>query len=130
MRKSYCPTCGSVHAKGERCPLKPPRPKRKRKPTANDALRYEREPWRANYSDPDYQRNRQEVIRIQRGCCKHCGKIVARYDGSKWTCAGLGGEVHHKVALCDGGTNDLENLELDCKSCHALIDADRRKHER
>lgn len=29
--------------------------------------------------------------------------------------------VHHKVRKCDGGTNDMNNLELICPNCHAEI---------
>jgi 5-methylcytosine-specific restriction endonuclease McrA len=29
--------------------------------------------------------------------------------------------IHHKVRRCDGGTNELDNLELICPNCHAEI---------
>jgi 5-methylcytosine-specific restriction endonuclease McrA len=31
----------------------------------------------------------------------------------------LGLQVHHRVALVDGGSNQLDNLELLCGDCHA-----------
>jgi len=27
-------------------------------------------------------------------------------------------EVHHRIALARGGTNELSNLELRCRRCH------------
>ncbi len=29
--------------------------------------------------------------------------------------------IHHKVRRCDGGSDDLDNLELICPNCHAEI---------
>ncbi len=34
-------------------------------------------------------------------------------------------EVHHKLPLAEGGTNDFENLISLCKSCHARLHAKR-----
>lgn len=28
--------------------------------------------------------------------------------------------VHHKIRRCDGGTNELDNLELICANCHCI----------
>lgn len=47
-------------------------------------------------------------------------------DGAVWRTAGMGGEVDHVVALCEGGTNEASNLELRCKSCHRKRDDMRR----
>ena len=33
-------------------------------------------------------------------------------------------EVHHKIRRCEGGTDDLSNLELICPNCHAEIHYD------
>lgn len=30
-------------------------------------------------------------------------------------------EVHHRIRRCEGGTDDLDNLELICPNCHAEI---------
>lgn len=34
--------------------------------------------------------------------------------------------VHHKIERCNGGTNDLDNLELICPNCHAEEHYNRR----
>lgn len=41
--KTFCPHCGRVVPKGQRCEC---RPRPKRKPTKGDGTRAEREPWR------------------------------------------------------------------------------------
>lgn len=30
-------------------------------------------------------------------------------------------EIHHKIRKCDGGSNDLSNLQILCPNCHAEI---------
>lgn len=41
----------------------------------------------------------------------------------------LATEVHHKIPLGEGGTNDEKNLEAVCKACHSRIHAkDKRFH--
>jgi hypothetical protein len=121
--KTFCAKCGRTHPKGVRCDCEP-RPKRK--PTAADRLRNYNEPWRKNYNE-DYAKARQVVIAAQQGKCNECSDVCAWFDGSKWRTAGMGGEVHHKVALCDGGTNEPGNLVLVCKKCHCRLDCERRK---
>ena len=44
--------------------------------------------------------------------------------------AGMGGEVDHGRALCEGGGNEVENLTLRCKSCHKKRDDARRAANR
>lgn len=40
----------------------------------------------------------------------------------------LATEVHHRIPLGDGGTNEEKNLEAVCKACHSRIHAkDKRK---
>lgn len=117
----YCPHCGGSHPRGQRCRCQP----RKRRPTAADATRAEREPWRKRYGEAEYQRERQRVMEEQRGLCKRCGRVCARKIGGRWMCADYGGEIHHEDALCDGGGHD--RLTLLCKSCHAILDARRRR---
>jgi 5-methylcytosine-specific restriction endonuclease McrA len=90
----------------------------------------QRESWHRNYYDPDYLTARQEAIERTKGRCTDCGKICAWYDGTRWRTAGMGGEVDHVTALCDGGTNDPANLELRCKSCHGKHDSKRRHDAR
>ena len=122
--RTFCPYCGSIVPAGRRCAC---RPHPKRKPTANDKTRMQREPWRINYTTPEYQRARQEAIERTKGRCTDCGTVCAWHDGTKWRTAGMGGEVDHVRALSEGGSNDPSNLELRCKSCHGKRDAKRRR---
>lgn len=121
MRK-YCPHCGKTF-EGRRCPC---RPRPKRRPTPGDATRSQREPWRSEYGEVEYQRNRQLAMARTNGRCKYCHGQCAVFDGRRWITRGMGGEVHHKVPLCEGGTNDSTNLELVCIPCHRALDAARR----
>lgn len=116
--KAFCPYCYRVVPAGQTCPCR-----------NRDAARKVGEPWRANYRDPEYLRNRQKVIELQHGRCKDCGSTCAHFDSStgKWVTAPYGGEVDHERPLCDGGTNDPSNLTLRCKRCHSRADAERRK---
>ena len=122
--RSFCPYCHGIVPAGQRCTC---RPRPKRKVTEADKTRMQREPWRRNYSTPEYQAARQVAIERTNGRCKDCGAVCARYEHGRWMTAGMGGEVDHEVALRDGGANDPANLTLRCKSCHGLRDAARRK---
>ena len=124
MPGKFCPHCGKVSPVGQVCPCR--KAIKKRRPTAGDATRGEREPWRKNYGGAEYRRNRQTAIDRQRGLCADCGKACAEHDGAKWMTARLGGEVDHVRPLCEGGTNAAENLVLRCKSCHGKVEARRR----
>lgn len=123
-RLVFCPRCGGTHPVGARCPSLP---KRERKPTAADATRAEREPWRSEYGTAEYRRERQEAIARTRGRCADCGRVCAEKRNGRWTTAALGGEVHHERALRDGGPSSKGNLVLLCRSCHAKRDAARRR---
>lgn len=122
---SFCPHCGRVVPAGARCPCMP-RPKRKH--TAADKTRGSREPWRREYGSEVYRRARQQAIAKAKGRCCDCGRACAWFDGERWRCAG--GEVHHVVALSEGGTSDPSNLRLVCRSCHAKRDEARRRAHR
>lgn len=121
--KRYCPHCGRTFD-GGRCPC---RPRPKRKPTRGDQTRGEREPWRRRYAGAEYRRSRQAAIARTKGRCTDCGRRCAWHDGTQWRTAGMGGEVDHIKALCEGGTDDADNLALRCKSCHKKRDDMRRK---
>lgn len=125
--KVFCPYCGQVVEPGHRCPAKP---RAKRKPTKGDQTRQQREPWRGNYWTNEYRDARQQAIQRTHGRCTDCGKVCARWDGSRWLTADMGGEVDHVRALSEGGTNSPENLALRCKSCHKLRDDARRAKRR
>lgn len=124
--RTFCPHCGRVVPAGQRCTC---RPRPKRKPTKGDGSRKYREPWRSHYSTPGYQAARQVAIARTRGKCTDCGRACAWFDGKSWRTAGMGGEVDHVKALCDGGTDEPDNLQLRCKSCHKRRDDVRRKSE-
>ena len=55
-----------------------------------------------NRIKPKYRKNHEPV-------CARCGRY------SPW---GEGMEIHHKVALIDGGTSDESNLIVMCGPCH------------
>lgn len=53
---------------------------------------------------PEFVRNRRLARKRDDDTCQRCGDI--------------GTEVNHIVALAEGGTDELENLETLCASCH------------
>ena len=108
-----------------------PRPQTSRSTySADDKKRLELEPWRTNGYDKQYRKQRQRVIEKQNGRCAVCRKKVAEKTSSgRWSCARLGGQVHHAKPLRSGGTSDLINLILVCPSCHAYLDAELRRAE-
>lgn len=112
---TFCPYCYRVVPAGRTCPCR-----------NRDASRKANEPWRESYRRRDYERNRQAVIGEQHGRCKDCGAVCAEWDGARWATRRLGGEVDHEVPLAEGGTNDKPNLALRCRSCHRIVDAQRR----
>lgn len=70
------------------------------------------------------------AIGRQLGRCADCGKVCAEYRDGRWYTAGMGGEVDHGRALCEGGGSEVENLTLRCKSCHKKRDDARRAANR
>ena len=110
---TYCPQCGKVVPAGRRCGC-----------TGRDRSA---EPWRREYRDREYIRNRQAAIGRQRGRCADCGRVCAEYVGGEWRTRRLGGEVDHIVPLAQGGTSEAGNLALRCRSCHRRADAARRR---
>lgn len=101
--------------------------KRKRVNRKADAERLKSEPWRAGGYGSKYRTARQTVIERQRGRCALTGKVVAEKKGGTWRIIEPGAGVHHKVPLCDGGTEDPSNLVLLSASAHAIVDARRRR---
>lgn len=104
-----------------------PRPRQSRR---SDKDRLANEPWRKHGYGSEYRSQRQQTIERQQGRCKDCSKQVAikQADGT-WSCS-LGGQVHHEVPLCDGGSSRASNLVLLCPSCHYKRDALRRSKQR
>lgn len=54
---------------------------------------------------PDWDERKQYLIQQNGSICPSCGEE---------------GDVYlvHQIPLCEGGTNELDNLELICKPCH------------
>ena len=52
-----------------------------------------------------WQALREQAFTLHGRRCSECGKAGRL-------------EVHHKVSLQHGGTNDLRNLEALCRGCH------------
>lgn len=103
---------------------------RPRQSRRSDKERLVNEPWRKHGYGSEYRSQRQQTIERQQGRCKDCSKQVAikQADGT-WLCS-LGGQVHHEVPLCDGGSSRASNLALLCPSCHYKRDAKRRANEK
>lgn len=58
---------------------------------------------------------------------KKCGKHFSYFTPAKAELPVHRGEVHHKIALQDGGEDSIKNMTLVCGSCHKLK---RSKNER
>jgi hypothetical protein len=54
---------------------------------------------------PDWVK--RDVVHRQKSCCALCGDKIEK------------GEFDHKSPLCQGGTNDADNLRWLCSQCHA-----------
>jgi len=50
---------------------------------------------------------------------KHCQKCKQELIGRP--------EIHHRVAVCDGGSNKRNNLIAVCKKCHKELDMEQIK---
>lgn len=62
--------------------------------------------------DYRWQKLRLLVLSRDHYLCRECGKPI-----------GVGGDVHHKIELSKGGTNDLDNLISLCHVCHSRVTA-------
>jgi len=51
---------------------------------------------------------KERLVKLRGTCCERCG-----FPNTKIL------NVHHKIRKADGGTNDIDNLELICPNCHA-----------
>jgi uncharacterized protein with PIN domain len=50
--------------------------------------------------------------------CQKCGREFKPYQR---------GEIHHVLAVRDGGKNNMKNLLLVCGYCHKILDEEQRK---
>ncbi|MEI6450167.1 MAG: HNH endonuclease signature motif containing protein [Actinomycetes bacterium] len=106
--------CGRRSLPGtNRCALHPA-------PTVTQAERLAAQPWRAGYYDRDFARNRPLAYKRDEGRCRRCGFEVAP---RAYIC-------DHVLALSDGGTSDLDNLQTLCRPCSKIkTRMDRRARE-
>jgi 5-methylcytosine-specific restriction endonuclease McrA len=71
------------------------------------------------YEKPGYLKRAGKVRKRDGYRCVKCGKQFIKGDGKL--------EVHHKVPIRKGGTDDMDNLESLCRPCHRRIDIAMRK---
>lgn len=114
---------------GTRCRVETHVQPRIRTDRKSDADRLSAEPWRADGYGTAYRKARQQVMGRQDGRCAVTNQQVAVKQAGTWRIVQPGAGVHHKIALCDGGTDDPSNLVLLSASAHARIDAERRRGE-
>jgi 5-methylcytosine-specific restriction endonuclease McrA len=60
------------------------------------------------------------ILRRDLFSCQHCGKFAARENkhGIRLPCDGEDLEVHHKIPVASGGSDEPNNLETLCHACH------------
>lgn len=75
-------------------------------PPMSEAERRRRHPYRANYVDAEYRKNRELALERANGRCERCREPH-----------GPDKQVDHIVPVRDGGTNDLTNLQVLCRAC-------------
>lgn len=99
------PGCPELVEAGERyCP-------EHAKQAAKDYERYKRDPNTSKRYGSAWKKIRKRYITLH-PLCEEC-----LMEGRST----LATEVHHKVPLAAGGTNDEKNLESVCKACHSRI---------
>jgi 5-methylcytosine-specific restriction enzyme A len=74
-----------------------------------DAIRREVAPKKARAKIGKLEQ-RAVIVRAE-GRCEGCGKSVA--DGAVL-------EIDHVLPVCQGGTNDVDNLQLLCSTCNSI----------
>lgn len=50
-------------------------------------------------------KSNKRILLKQHKCCEKCGRTI-------------GLEVHHKIPLIEGGTDNIDNLQVLCDICH------------
>lgn len=60
------------------------------------------------YGDLNYKNHKYALLKKQNYRCAHCGE---KRQKTALT-------IDHIVSIFDGGTNDIENLQLLCRECH------------
>lgn len=91
----------------------------------NRAFNERRKAFRRPYNregQQSYRKRYPEFIKIRAEASKHKARLCAQQKGLCYLCGkpmDEDCEVDHKVALVNGGTNDIENLCAVHKSCNA-----------
>lgn len=93
--------CGRRAVAGETRCARHPAPKQ------TQAERLAAQPWRMAYQDPSYSRNRLRAYERSGRKCELCDVQLGAHE---YVC-------DHVLALTDGGTNDLQNLQVLCGPC-------------
>ena len=88
-------------------------------PPMSEAERRRRHPYRGAYSDPEYRRNREAAFERAHGLCERCREP----HGPDATC-------DHIVPVRDGGTNDLDNLQVLCRACTKVKNREDKRRRR
>ena len=102
--------CGVLTVGGDYCPP--------HEPSVDEATRSGASTYRRSYRDPVYKRNRQIRFERARGRCE-CGCGAVLLPG-RWEC-------HHVVEVADGGGNQIDNLRVMTRACHARVTAAARR---
>lgn len=66
---------------------------------------------------------RNHIMRRDRYTCQMCGELHVLYSEFDIPLPTTDGQldVHHKIRVCDGGTDDPDNLVTVCRDCHKKI---------
>ena len=96
---------------------------------AKERNRPQRPAYRKAYNDPVYQMNRRYLL-ASAYTCKICGHLLGSQAKTftAQTNHSCKPEVDHIIPLSQGGTNNLKNLQVVCRSCNQeKRQEDRRK---
>ncbi len=117
-----CIDCNKLLTAGTRC-----QPCRKANQRKHERNRSPRPEYRKGYSDPMYKSNRAFLLATTTSC-RICGHPMGGSSAAAPAPAGHSckPEVDHIVPLSQGGTNELKNLQVVCRSCNQ----ERRKSSR
>jgi 5-methylcytosine-specific restriction endonuclease McrA len=62
----------------------------------------------AHYQTADWRARRMRILTRDAFRCRSCGRVASGHNVN----------VDHVVPLADGGTDDDDNLQTLCRSCH------------
>lgn len=82
----------------------------------NCTLRRSRPGAARPYQTPEWRRARAQALRAANHTCTRCGTTTDL-------------QVHHIIGLKAGGTHDQSNLQVVCRTCHPIVEADHRREQ-